>query len=136
MTGVIEAFEAAVRARDESAMQATLHPDVVFSSPAVFKPYQGREATMTLLRAVMAVFEDFEYFGRADSDGLTVLRFRANVGGRSIEGVDVLEHADGAVTALTVLIRPLSGLHAVVEAMGAMLAQQAVTAQAADPAQG
>ncbi len=120
-----DAFESAVLSRDEQAMAAVLHPDVVFSSPAVFKPYEGRDATMTVLRAVMAVFREFSYVGRADGDGLTVLRFRATVGARSIEGVDILEHADGLVTALTVMIRPLSGLTAVVEAMGAMLAQQA-----------
>lgn len=125
MTTAADAFEAAVLSRDEQAMAAVLHPDVSFSSPAVHKPYEGRAATMTVLRAVLQVFEDFAYTGRADGDGLTVLRFRARVGDRSIEGVDILEHTDGAVTALTVMIRPLSGLLAVVEAMRAALEAQA-----------
>lgn len=33
-------------------MTAALSPDVVFNSPAVHKPYEGREATMVVLEAM------------------------------------------------------------------------------------
>ena len=114
-------FREAVEARDLAALEATLAEDVVFRSPAVYKPYEGRPATMVILRAVMRVFEDFRYVREtASADGRDhVLVFEATVKGKQLEGVDVLHLADdGLVDDLRVLVRPLSGLNGLVEAMG------------------
>lgn len=114
-------FRKAVEARDVAALEATLAPGVVFRSPAVYKPYQGRDATMVILRAVMRVFEDFRYVREtASADGRDhVLVFEATVKGKQLEGVDVLHlDDDGLVDDLRVLVRPLSGLNGLVEAMG------------------
>jgi hypothetical protein len=121
-----EAFRAAVENWDREALEAALAPDVVFRSPAVFKPYEGREATMTVLEAVSNVFEDFRYledaFDRADGeapDGGEVLHFAARVGDRELDGIDMLRFdGDGRVRELTVMVRPFSGLSALLEAMG------------------
>lgn len=116
-------FRTAIETGDPAAIQAALHPDVVFRSPAVYAPYQGREATMQVLRAVIMVFEDFRYVGQIREGADEVLRFAARVGDRELEGVDLIHYdADGLVTELTVMIRPRSGLQAVLEAMGAKLA--------------
>lgn len=118
----MSAFRAAVEARDAEAMEHALHPDVVFSSPAVFRPYEGRETVMRVLRAVMVVLADLEYvdeFARSDAE---VLRFRAHAGEREVEGVDLLRYdGDGLVTELTVMIRPMQGLAETVSRMGALL---------------
>lgn len=124
------AFRDAVVAHDHEALVATLAPDVRFCSPAVHRPYEGRDATAFVLAGVMQVFEDFRYVDELHGDGSAMLRFVARVGDREIEGVDLLTvGADGAITELTVMIRPLRGLQAVVEAMGraleALQAQQA-----------
>jgi ketosteroid isomerase-like protein len=74
-----QAFRAAVERRDPDAMAAALHPDVVFHSPAVFKPYKGRDATMRLLRHVLEVFEDFRYLDQLSGDGSHGLVFAARV---------------------------------------------------------
>ena len=119
-------FREAVLAKDPDAMAAVLADDVVFRSPAVHEAYAGKVATMVLLRSVVRVFEDFEYtrsFAEEDGRG-HVLEFSARVGDRALQGVDVLavgEH--GLVTELTVLIRPLSGLNAVVARMGEVIPQ-------------
>jgi hypothetical protein len=116
-------FRDAVEARDLPAMEAVLHPDVLFRSPAVFKPYEGRETVIRLLGHVIEVFEDFRYTGELTGDRLHGLVFEARAGDRSLQGWDLLELDDqGRVTALTVMIRPLTGLIAVAEAMGARLA--------------
>ena len=118
------AFRQAVEAKDLDAMEAALAPDVVFRSPVVFKTYEGREATMALLRLVVQVFEDFEYTDELESGNSACLVFKARAGDRELQGIDYLElDEDGQVARLTVLIRPLSGLNAVAEAMGALLAQ-------------
>ena len=55
------AFRAAVERADMDAAVALLADDVVFRSPAVFKPYEGRETVATILRTVFHVLEDFRY---------------------------------------------------------------------------
>ncbi|MEA2123506.1 MAG: hypothetical protein QOI80_288 [Solirubrobacteraceae bacterium] len=108
------------------AMRDALHPEVVFNSPAVFKPYAGRDAVMVLLQHVLEVFEDFRYTGELHGEGTHGLVFAARVGDREIQGWDYLRlDSDGLVTELTVMIRPLSGLIAVAEAMGARIAASA-----------
>ena len=115
-------FRAAVEARDPEAMERALHPDVTFRSPAVFKPYEGREQVMTLLRNVLEVFEDFRYTDELHGEGTHGLVFAARVGDKELQGWDYLTlDADGLVTELVVMIRPLSGLIAVAQAMGARL---------------
>jgi hypothetical protein len=126
-------FRIAVERRDPDAMAAALHPEVVFHSPAVFKPYEGREATMRLLRHVLEVLEDFRYLDELNGDGSHGLVFAARVGDKTLEGWDYLKlDGDGLITELTVMIRPLSGLIVVAQAMGERLAADAAAAQAAD----
>ena len=116
-------FRDAVEARDLQAMEAALHPDVVFRSPVVFKPYEGRVAVMVLLGHIVEVLEDFRYIHELAGDGVHGLVFEARTGDRTLQGWDLLEvDADNRVVDLTVMIRPLSGLIAVAEAMGARLA--------------
>ena len=119
----MRAFREAVETRDVEALEALLADDVVFRSPAVYKPYEGKVATMVVLRSVMRVFEDFRYTREATSgSGDSVLVFEAVVGGKQLEGADFVHmRADGLVDDLRVMIRPLSGLNAVVEAMGAVI---------------
>ena len=120
----MRALREAVEARDVAALEALLAEDVVFRSPAVHKPYEGKLATSVVLRAVMRVFEDFRYtreVGAADSPD-SVLVFEARVGDRTIEGADFLHvRDDGLIDDFRVMIRPLSGLNAVVAAMQAAL---------------
>jgi hypothetical protein len=115
------AFRAAVEARDPDAMEATLAPGVVFHSPAVFRPYTGRDKVAALLRIVAVTFEDFTYTDEllASGGAAEALIFRARVGERDLEGMDLLRFdADGLIADLTVMIRPLSGLLALAQAMG------------------
>ena len=103
-------------------MEAALSPDVVFRSPAVFTPYEGRESVMRLLRNAVEVFQDFEYTDELKGEGTHALIFRANVADKQVEGLDHLTlDADGLVTELVVMVRPLSGLIALAQEMGARL---------------
>jgi hypothetical protein len=88
----------------------------------VHRAYEGREATATVLRAVSTVFEDFRYVDVLDAGDRAGLVFAARVGDRELEGWDYLHFDDeGRIAEFTVMIRPLSGLLAVVEAMQAAL---------------
>ena len=113
-----DAFKAAVESRDADAMEAALAEDVVFRSPVVYKAYEGREATMFVLHAVLQVFEGFEYLDVAEGESSAMLIFRARVGDKEIEGLDHLVFdADGRVSELRVMVRPMSGMYALADAM-------------------
>ncbi|MEJ2886405.1 nuclear transport factor 2 family protein [Actinomycetospora aeridis] len=117
-------FRAAVERGDIDAAVALLAEDVEFSSPVVHTPYRGRDAVAPILHAVFTVFEDFRYVSEIGTEEQDehVLVFRAHVGDREIEGIDLLHHdASGAIDRLTVMIRPLSGLQAVATTMRARL---------------
>jgi hypothetical protein len=115
-------FRAGVEARDIEAALATLHDDVVFHSPAVFKPYSGKETVSALLRLVFETFEGFRYTDEMEGGGADPVHgliFRARVGERELEGIDIVRiGADGLITDFTVMIRPASGLMALAQELG------------------
>ena len=113
-----DAFRAAAERKDFSAVDELFSEDVAFRSPVVFKPYEGREALRMILGAVVEVFEDFRYVEQVEHETTAFLLFKARVGSREVDGVDVLSFAaDGRIRELTVMVRPMSGIHALAEAM-------------------
>lgn len=118
-------FREAVEAQDLDALVSLLSDDVVFRSPVVFKPYHGRAAVGALLAAVTQVFEDFSYLreiGAPDASDHALV-FRARVGDKQVEGCDFLHlDEDGRVDELVVMVRPMSGMLALAEAMKQQLA--------------
>lgn len=114
---------AAIEARDIDALAALLAPDVVFASPVAFHPYVGRETVVEVLRNVMEVFTDFVYVDELEGAATHALVFSAGVAGRAVVGLDHLRFDDaGLVSEFTVMVRPLSGLIALAEAMGPRVA--------------
>lgn len=117
-----DAFRAAAEAKDFGAAEELFAEDAIFCSPAVFKPYEGREMIKVMLGAVVQVFEDFRYLEQVETGDAAVLMFEARVGDRTLQGVDVLKFgADDRITELTVMVRPLTGLQALAEEMRRML---------------
>jgi hypothetical protein len=102
-------FRQAVEAHDVDLMRDALREDVVFRSPVVFGPYEGRDAALHLLGIVAELFEDFRYLDETtDGAGNVSLHFVTRVGEREIEGIDHLALDDeGRVRELTVFLRPL-----------------------------
>jgi hypothetical protein len=114
----IDAFKSAAESGDAEALGAALAEDVVFRSPVVYRPYEGREATIAVLQAVTQVFEDFSYIDVVEGKRSAMLIFRARVGDREIEGLDHLVFdADGLISELRVMVRPMSGMYALADAM-------------------
>jgi hypothetical protein len=112
-------FRAAVEAGDMDAAVDLLAEEVRFNSPVTFKPFEGRAAVETVLRAAYQVFEDFRYTDElAGADDTHALFFRARVGDRDVQGVDLIRtDADGQIEDFTVMVRPMSGVIALAEAM-------------------
>jgi hypothetical protein len=111
-------FRDAVETGDIEAIIATLAPDVVLHSPVTFTPFEGRDAVAALLTAVFQTFEDFRYVDELTGDGVHGLVFRARVGERDVEGIDLIrDDGQGRVVDLTVMVRPLSATMALGEAV-------------------
>jgi hypothetical protein len=124
MTSVAKgAFRAAVESGELDKIVASLAPEVTFLSPVVYKPYEGREAVGMILAAVVQVFEDFRYTAEVTERDRELLLFEARVGDRELQGVDLLRLGDdGLVAELIVMVRPMSGMLALAEAMRERLA--------------
>ena len=129
-----DAFQAAVKSGDAEALTECLADDVRFRSPVVFRPYEGKDVVAAILtEGAMKVFSGFEYTDRFESGDSAALVFRARVGEREVEGLDLLRFdADGRVRELTVMARPMSGLTALSGAMARRFQQAGIAAPAAD----
>lgn len=117
------AFRAAVEAQDHEGMVAALAPDAVLNSPVSFKPFEGREAVSRLFAILLETFEDFRYTDEFEAEGSAALVFAARVGERQLQGLDLFRFDEaGQIAELTVMIRPLSAVIALAEAVGPKLA--------------
>ncbi len=117
------AFRRAVEARRFEAMIACFAPDARLHSPVTFRPFEGRDAIARLLAILLEVFQDFRYTDELEApDGTLALIFRARVGEREVEGLDLVRFdATGAIRDFTVMVRPRSALEALLQAVAPRL---------------
>lgn len=121
----IERWHDYMRVGDVSLLDGMIAEDAVFRSPAVHSPQVGKAIPVKYLTAAFHVLGNpsFRYTGEWRAEHSAVLRFECEIGGRQVQGVDIIEWNDaGLIDAFTVMVRPLKGLQAIVEAMGARLA--------------
>jgi hypothetical protein len=92
----------------------------------LFKPYEGRDQVLKVLRAAERVLGSsgkFRYVHQLEDpdDRVAVLEFATEVDGKQVEGIDKLTFdEDGLITELKVMIRPASALAVV----GARMAEE------------
>lgn len=116
-------FRAAIEERRLADIPELFHPEAVFRSPVLFKPYEGRDQVLKVLRAaerVLGVGGSFRYVHQLEDpdDRVAILEFASEVDGRQIEGIDKLTFDEsGLITELKVMIRPASALQLVGERM-------------------
>lgn len=115
-------------ARDHSAdgLAPLLADEVVFRSPVVHTPQEGRFITMGYLLAAGETLgnESFRYTRVFDCADRAVLEFETEMDGIAVNGVDMIEwNGDGQITEFKVMVRPLKAINTVHAAMGAVLAR-------------
>ena len=116
-------FREAIERRDVDGMLATLADDVVLHSPVSFKPFEGREAVAQLFEILLRTFEDFRYTDDLPGEEVHAMIFRARIGDREVEGLDLIRPGpDGRIADFTVMVRPLTAVVALAEAVGPQLA--------------
>lgn len=125
---VIETWEQFVSGALPDALESLLADDVVFYSPIVHTPQQGKVVTRLYLHAATQVLfggadEAFRYTKKVLSGNVAVLEFETSLDGRFVNGVDIIEaNSAGQISEFRVMIRPLQAVNAVHAAMGALLA--------------
>ncbi len=123
MPAPVAAWHRVVDAHDPAGLVALLADDVVFQSPAVHAPQEGRVMTTAYLTAALTVLGptlryDREWYA---PDG-AVLEFHADLDGVLVHGVDMMRFdADGRIVEFTVMVRPMRALNRLVEEMGRAL---------------
>jgi SnoaL-like domain len=119
-------FRAAVEHGSVDQAADLFTADAAFRSPVLFKPYEGRDQVVKVLRAaerVLGLGGQFRYVHQLEDpyDRVAILEFATVVEGKQVEGIDKLtfDH-DGMITELKVMIRPASALQLV----GARMAEE------------
>ncbi len=122
----VQAWHAVVQSGDPALLDDLLADDVVFRSPAVFTPQQGKAITTRYLSSAMAVLgPSLRYTGEWHGETSSVLEFEADLDGVFVQGVDMLHwNGEDKLVAFTVLVRPMRGLQKLVELMARELARE------------
>lgn len=120
----LRAWHAVVASRDLAQLDGLLAEDVVFRSPAVFTPQQGKALALLYLTGAMLVLgPSLRYTGEWHDQDSAVLEFEADLDGVYVQGVDMLRwNSEGKLVSITVMVRPLRGLQKLIELMQRQLA--------------
>ncbi|MGH3096884.1 MAG: nuclear transport factor 2 family protein [Streptosporangiales bacterium] len=121
-----ERYRRAGEDHDLDGVLATLAPDVVLNSPVTLRArFHGRDAVRDLFCAVFAVLGPIEYHSDVGDDRTRALFYRATVRGQSVEEAVLVQLDEQArIAELTLWMRPLPGLVALVAALGPELARR------------
>jgi hypothetical protein len=100
-----------------------LAEDVVFRSPAVHTPQEGKELTTAYLAAAVVVLGPTLVYKRQwYAERNAVLEFEAILDGLTVHGIDMMQWNDeGKLVEFTVMVRPFKGLEKLIELMAAEL---------------
>ncbi|WP_286930613.1 MULTISPECIES: nuclear transport factor 2 family protein [Aeromicrobium] len=119
-----ELVERGIATGSLAGVEDLLADDVVFRSPVAHKPYPGKAITTAILNGVARVFEDLRYVGSIEEGNRSALLFETRIGDVIVNGCDFITTNDeGLITEFTVMVRPMSGATALMEAMAAEFPQ-------------
>ncbi|MEL6665713.1 MAG: nuclear transport factor 2 family protein [Pseudomonadota bacterium] len=119
-------FDYMMGGHDKGKLLEILHDDVVFRSPVVHTPQEGKAITFAYLSAAGNTLGNgtFKYTRIFDCGDKAVLEFETEMDGIHVNGIDMIEwDADGKITDFKVMVRPLKAIQTVHAAMGKMLEQ-------------
>jgi len=120
----MRSWHAVVESGDLSRLNDLLADDVVFLSPAVFSPQQGKALTIKYLSSALVVLgPSLRYISQWHDEVSAVLEFEAELDGSYVQGVDMLRwNSDNQLVSFTVMVRPIRGLQKLIELMARQLA--------------
>lgn len=119
-----------VKKQNPEGLAAILADNIVFHSPVVHTPQQGKDiASMYLNAAFQVLFNDsFHYVREVTSDKHAVLEFKVGITDSegkliTVNGVDMMTwDEEGKIIDFKVMLRPLKAVHLIHRQMGELLA--------------
>jgi hypothetical protein len=119
----LRAWHDAVERKDGTLLDDLLAEDVVFRSPAVFAPQQGKAVTAVYLKTALLVLgPTLRYTNQWHDASSAVLEFEASLDGIFVHGIDMLRWNDqGKLTSFTVMVRPMRALQQLITLMSQRL---------------
>jgi hypothetical protein len=113
-----------VESKNPALLDDLLADEVVFRSPAVFAPHEGKALTASYLSAALKVLgPSLRYVSQWHDHASAVLEFEADLDGIYVQGVDILRwNTEEKLVSFTVMVRPLRGLQKLAELMAVQLA--------------
>jgi hypothetical protein len=119
----LHAWHGVVESKDAELLDDLLSDDVVFRSPAVFTPQQGKALTTAYLSAALAVLgPTLRYVDQWHDQSSAVLEFEADLDGVLVHGIDMLRwNEEDKLTSFTVMVRPMRGLQQLITLMSQRL---------------
>lgn len=126
--GNLVRWHKAIETQDTSLLSDLLDDNVVFYSPVVHRPQEGKAVTFLYLSAAFTVLagDQFEYTGEYCSENGAVLEFKTELEGIEINGIDMITwNEQGKICEFKVMLRPLKAVNKVHELMANMLERMA-----------
>jgi ketosteroid isomerase-like protein len=120
----IAAWHKLIETKDAAGLDNILADNVVFHSPIVHTPQEGKPVTTLYLTAALYVFnnDSFKYLREIISGNSAVLEFSTVIEGITVNGVDMITWGtDGKITEFKVMVRPLKAINLIHRMMGEML---------------
>jgi hypothetical protein len=119
-------YQEAFAARDLDRLLSLLADDVIFHSPVINEPFEGRDAAAAILAIAVDVLEETQYTHDLGDGRSHVLVADARALDEPIKTTTLLEFdADGKIREIWIMARPLTGVVALAEAVGRRAESQA-----------
>jgi hypothetical protein len=100
-----------VSENDRQSLTEALADDVLFRSPVLWRPKEGKTSAMLYLSSAAHVLEDFTYQRQFVGDSAVVLEFSVHIGQLSVKGVDIIQfNAEGQIVDFEVMVRPAKNI--------------------------
>jgi len=123
-SNIIDRWHQLIESSDANGLDDFLADDVVFHSPVVHTPQEGKKITTLYLTAAFHVLnnEHFKYVREVVQGNNAVLEFQTMLDGISINGIDMFAwNEDERIYDFKVMLRPLKAINLIHKMMGEML---------------
>lgn len=120
----LEGWHTIIKEQNNDGLQDLLADDVVFHSPVVHTPQEGKHITTMYLTAASHVLgnDSFEYVREVQQGNEAILEFTTEIDGIQLNGVDMIRfNDDGQIVDFKVMVRPLKAIQKIHQMMGEML---------------
>lgn len=124
MSTNLETWHQIILDRNKKKLSSILADDVVFHSPVVHTPQEGKQITFMYLSAAFDVLcnDSFKYVREVENSTESILEFETTFDGVLVNGIDMISwNQEGKIKNFKVMIRPLKAINLIHKKMGELL---------------